>query len=185
MKTRFWAFPGNGNISSATRVQSPTEVGTGAGKLKNDSEDDACGCSWSPELQQEAVGCSINFLKKQGMHPKNARWYFFCSISSSIWFHGHPYWGKQYWSEHSFRKIKKKKRSFYSVVDVNCSSWLKTSCLNYYVILGTAVESSQCSIKTIVFQLIHKPNGKPGFKLKAPSIFRASSQFEREETFLD
>lgn len=54
------------------RVQSPTEGGTGAAKLKNDSEDDACGCSWSPELQQEAVGCSINFLKKQGMHPKNA-----------------------------------------------------------------------------------------------------------------
>lgn len=71
----------------------------------------------------------------------------------------------------------KKERSFYSLVDVNCSSRLKTSCFNYYVILVTAVESSKCSIKTIAFQLMHKPNGKPGFKLKAPSIFRASSQF--------
>lgn len=153
--------------------------------------------SWKMTLKMmhvaapDPLSCSKRLLaaalissKNKVCIQKNARWYFFCSISSSIWFHGHPYWGKQYWSEHSFRKIKTK-RSFYSVVDVNCSSRLKTSCLNYYVILGTAVESSQCSIKTIVFQLIHKPNGKPGFKLKAPSIFRASSQFEREETFLD
>lgn len=177
MKTRFWAFPGNGNISFATRVQSPTEGGTGAAKLKNDSEDDACGCSWSPELQQEAVGCSINFLKKQGMHPKNARWYFFCGISSSIlnWIPQSSILGKAVLELAFFQE--KKERSFYSLVDVNCSSRLKTSCFNYYVILVTAVESSQCSIKTIAFQLMHKPNGKPGFKLKAPSIFRASSQF--------